>query len=399
MSARKHNGKGPYYKRINWLLDKYQLDLIDFKNDPSILFVKDRGFRNYVYQTFKPFKQITWFNKPFVWGNAIPQDFYDTIESENMDWYLSLTNQIEHFADDDEDDLFNIDNASTSTESSTTTEKSESTTTSTKGISASQVSTPGAVPKSFKSKKNKAVDQGRKSNSKKAKSSKGGASTTTNVATKIKGTASEGKRVATQSNPTGVPEVDQGGNAQQLQTSSGNAHNERGTVQGEAGNLKIQKPLERFGIIKVNLTKMNRYVSSKVYIFVTKDKELANDLVEIMEEAYDSGDIIIHEIKNNDEYLDGYKYIIAWKLPFNISYPTLALKLGSRYNHVKTFTKNFDVFSDDCKELLEKSVCVRFKNDVQIYSLSEAVDKAQQDALKYQTIPDTKKRKLCSRFD
>lgn len=367
--------KNSYYAKIKKALAKYNYNIEDFKENPICLFLKDKSFRHYVYETFKPFKRITWYKKPYQWSDHIPESFYSIIEVENFDWYAALSAQRDYnFSDNDEDDLFSIEDRPG---------PSRQTTGNTRSASPGPSNTAEKPPTAGTS--SAAATAGAK-----RKLEPTSDDHTTNVAKKIYDSSTGGPQ---QEQPTGQGEVDQSRNHQQLQTDRGNLPNQRGTLQGESGNLKIQKPLERFGVLKVNKSCITTYIHNKMYsfkqktfIFLCNDKTLSNDLIEAMDVAYESGDIATHYIENVDEAIaekmNGYNYIIGWKLPFNIGYPTLQQKLGTRFNKCITFTRNFENF-DDFANIVEHIVIVRFKNNAAMPTLAEVVEKAQQDMNRY----------------
>lgn len=362
----RNSAKSAYYAKIRKSLLKYDISFSTFKSNPASLFLRDAKFRSYVYTKFEPRETITWYTQDYRFSDNIPESFYNQIKSENNDWY----------------DLLVADNTDSTEEDSI----SEQNNSSNSNQSASKKFKPN------QGEKRSNTDDTDLPNKKKQSDVEAGVS---NVATPIGATNSDQK----QSNPTGQGEVDQSKD-QQLPTTSGNEHNTRGTLQGEAGNLKVQKPLERYGIVKVNMSSYNRNCNNnRVFVFISNDKTLCNDLVEIMEETYESGEIFTHTITdmpdNLNDNIKTYKYIIGWKLPFNISYPTISLKIGNRYNSVLTFTKQIctdEYDNDELNKILEHSVIVKFKNDVQILRVSEAVAKAQADSDKYNK-PEIKKRK------
>lgn len=400
----RHSSKAQYYARINKTLRQYNITIEEYKANPYVLFERDVSFRNWVYNTFQPNTQFTWYGVKHVWSNLISPNMYNKIENENIEWSIALTNSQDF--DNDEDLLHTSTDAENNQPFGTKKQKTShepQTPTSSKTDTehTAESSNPVSEKPTIDSNKRKSSGEEESTSNKRTASentrsnTSSGTATTTNLATSIKGTTAEQSK---QANPTGEVEVDQS-NQQQLQTVDGNAHNQRGTVQGEAGNLKIQKRLEQYGIIKVNMNYINKSIS-KIFIFVSDSKELCNDLIEIMEETYENGEVFTHKINIDDENiiakLRGFEYIIAWKLPFNISYPTLASKLGNRYSKLITFTKNITDF-ENISQILETSVIVRFKNDTQLSTLAEAVEKAQQDYLKYNQ-PEEKKRKLANRF-
>lgn len=400
------SSKSSYYSIIIKTLKKYNLTLQQYKENPICLFVKDQNYRNYVYKSFKPHKGITWYGKQYIWAKHIPDSIKETIERENFEWFLNLEHNKDFENNFDDSDVSTEAPSNQPSETEISADRHKESTSELSGSSKASTSGQQSTSTAEDTNKKRPGDQQgepakRTKSNEPADEAIGG---TVNVATSIKGTSGP-----KQANPTGEGEVDQQPDGHQLQTQRGNLPNQRGTLQGEAGNLKIQKPLEKYGIVKVNLTLLkSEMAQNKVYIFITDNKTLANDLVEIMEDTYENGDIVTafiaepvnpleHE-REDYESLNGYVYIVAWKLPFNISYATLALKLGTRYNHVYTFTKMIPDFNDeDVPNLIKRSVIIKFKNAVQLLKLSEAATKCQEDQLKYRQ-PMEKKRKLADRF-
>nr|CAH7753317.1 unnamed protein product [Callosobruchus chinensis] len=118
----------------------------------------------------------------------------------------------------------------------------------------------------------------------------------------------------------------------QQETTSGNAANSKGSVSGEAGTRKSQKPQGPiFGSIKVSKMVLNPHQRSFIWLFVSK--EHANDYCEMVDLVYHNSNLNIFEI--NKEELDysclktaGEKlYACVSTFNFNIKFQTLANKL------------------------------------------------------------------------
>lgn len=384
--------KSSYYAKIIKTLKKYDISLENFKHNPIELFKVDYSFRNWVYSRFpNANSDFTWYGNKYNWAKVIPSELYGQIENENLNWSIQL--QHNNDFDNDEDDLFLQANAETSVLPSTKKQETSSeqeTSKSSENLPTDSTKSTNSVPEksmssaSGQKRKDPPTDLSLKETDPKvAKNTEAGIS---NVASSI---ASNTTSKTTQAQPTGEGEVDQTKD-QQLQTPSGNAHNQRGTVQGEAGNLKIQKQLERYGIVKV-MSSFHKHID-KVFIFLLHDKELSNDLIEIMEETYENGAIFPHQI----EYKEQTLYIVAWKLPFNIGFPKLLTVLGIRYSKTLIFTKNIND-ETNIEKTLEHAVLVRLKNDVKLFNLAETVERSQAEYEKYKTEPT--KRKRVDRFN
>lgn len=391
------SSKSSYYAKIIKTCAIHNIDFKEHKKNPALLFEKDPKFRQYVYGHFQPNVPCTWYNRKFTFADHIPRSMYSKIQRENLDWYNALT-EYSTILDENEDDLFsNLDvNESTDNEEPPSKkeklEKGASTETFTKNTSADTSSSASSVPTQSTATAGIKRTNTEEVGSAAKKVAVGG---TTNIATTI-----NTKQISdVQSNPTGKGEVDQNAAQQQIQTNSGNAPNQRGTVTGEAGNLKIQKPLFKFGISKVNTTLLNEMSSNtennRVFIFLTDDKELANDLIELMDDTYDNTKIYVNNVSDKDksmlECLNGNRYIIGWKLSFNIGYPCLSERLGPKYNSLITFTKNIE--EDDLEKIQKimlQSALIRFKNNTQLLTLAEAAHRAQENQKRFRAKNDYK---------
>lgn len=405
------SNKREFYARIIKTLKKYNLTLDQYIADPALLFINDSKFRQHVYKTFKPHQEIYWYNKKYTFSEHIPKNVYDSIKRENIEWYNQLINNSAEL-DDNEDDLF------------------EEILSDAEGEPASKKSKTEDTAKSKEKEESKTNSEAKTAPKDTEKSGTHSEVSTNNVSTKSEATAgvkrtntetvgSAAKKVAVggttneatpinqqqvtnpQSSTLGKGEVDQDQAQQQIQTDTGNAPNQRGTVQGEAGSLKVQKTLLKYGISKVNHTLLNKMNNSnKVFIFIVEDKALANDLLELMEETYDNAITYVVNTANEDKkYLDVFKthkYIIGWRLNFNVGYPRLLEQLGTRYSHLITFTKNLADDEEIEKNILT-SVLVRFKNNTQLLTLSELVDQAQENYKKYNNNSNANRKK--ARFD
>lgn len=378
------NIKNTYYAKLSKSLKKYNLSIQDFKNNPIEYFVRDNLFRQHVYSKFNPVQRYTWYNKPFRWVDHIPKTFYNQIENENFNWYITLTSFDSNNPDYDEDDLSLTDTTNENEEPPTKKSKDDNNNAETTNTSSSSMSTTSNKQKSTDPISTKSTtdtsgikrpaEEENGSDPKQPKTDQ-----TTNLATKIIPGSSA---TSPQSNPTGKGEVDQSAK-QQLQTNTGNAPNQRGTVQGEAGNLKIQKPLERYGISKVirnNMT-FNDKRNKTVFVFVLECKELANDLIELMDETYKDTIIYGYTITHNDEkvldLLHNHKYVVTWNLPFNVGFARLGEKLGTRYNKAIVFSNNYNDLDmnneEDVIKATQNSIIVRFKNHTQISNFAEMI--------------------------
>lgn len=405
------SNKREFYARIIKTLKQYGLTLDQYTANPALLFINDSKFRSHVYKTFKPHQEIYWYNKKYTFSEHIPKNLYDSIKRENIQWYNQLINNSAEF-DDNEDDLFEEilsdaegeppEKKSKSIEESKPEEKQKPKTNSETKSDTTDTKKPGEhsqVSTNNVSEKSTATAGVKRTNTETVGSASKKVATggTTNTANTI----NEKQVDNPQSSTLGQGEVDQNQAKQQIQTNKGNAPNQRGTVQGEAGSLKVQKTLLKYGISKVNHTLLkNMNNSNKVFIFVVEEKSLANDLLELMEETYDNSITYVVNTANEDKkYLDVFqthKYIIGWRLNFNVGFPRLLEQLGSRYAHLITFAKNLTDDEDIEKNILT-SVLVRYKNNTQLLTLSELVDQAQENYKKYNSNSNANRKR--PRFD
>lgn len=239
----RNSAKAKYYATINRSLRKYNISLEEFKSNPVSLFSKDTSFRRWVYTAFQPNTDFTWYNKPFNWSSSIPNSLYSTIENENIVWFNQLI--ANSFFDDNEDDLFDTEKSEGTGPVLETPNPKKQKTSNGQEVETSnqdQSKSESQLEKSLPAATGTNTGEKRKSDSDAGPSSKSTKTVNqieppTNAGSSAVGTTQLASGIAEntgnkekQSNPTGAGEVDQQKD-QQLQTSSGNAHNERGTVE------------------------------------------------------------------------------------------------------------------------------------------------------------------------
>jgi hypothetical protein len=389
------NNKSTYYAILQKTLNKYQLTMDEYKKNPMVLFVKDKPYRNYVYKKFDPVKTYKWFGREFKWHDYSSE--LNNFDTENDTWYSKLNSSVT--ADND---------FHTSNDDSVPTTKGEDTQEEPPPLAVKKQKTHHDEPMQVEEPPTAESNTGKRPAETQDTLEGEPKSKVTNVAKSLGEQARKFSAVAQaqetiQKIPGGTSEVNQQPQTDlfQLQNNRGTDQNQRGTLQGEAGNLKVQKPLERYGIVKVyNMNSYKNYKITKLLIFVLECKVKSNALVELMDETYDSGTIYSTKYtneNNNKEY-----YIIGWKLNFNIGFITLAEKLGTRYNATIVYTKNinFDNYNTDeeIETLMRNSYRVRSDNDTQLYTLAENCQfehKKKTEASQYnQNNSNNRKRKL-----
>lgn len=337
--------KSRYYSVLKKTLSTYNIKLEDYKQNPSKYFQLNASFRNYVYGKFVFNQEFTWFGNKLKWSNILDEDIIAKFSNENNDWYSSSSST------DIPDKRQKLDETGEDLEElPSTSENKEVKTNSNKRTNPEKI-------------EDTAVD------SKKSKP------TSILKQTQQKNTAEAANTI--QQIPGGTSEVQQGQTGEkQIQTPSGTAQNQRGTLQGESGNIKIQKPLERYGIVKVNMS-YNSKVNFLI-IFAYEDASIMNSLMELMDETYANG--IIYATKtevNSINYM-----LVGWHLNFNIGYIKLFEKLGSRFTKVLSYKKPFNKAQyetdEDVHKFMTASFRVRKENNTQLYTIAENVEQENQ---------------------
>lgn len=185
--------------------------------------------------------------------------------------------------------------------------------------------------------------------------------------------------------PTGSQQVDQ----QQIQSNKGNLPNEKGSVQGEAGSRKVQKPLYHFGYIKVNMSDNKNFkLNNKFFCFLFECKERASKSSELMQITYPSGEINGFKFTYSDKHEeeDLVYFVIIWRLPFNIGMSKIAEKLGNKILCVKVVTLIImpnDLETRDLKTIVTSRLNCMLENDVRILSVADEVNSEQERKKNY----------------
>ena len=210
--------------------------------------------------------------------------------------------------------------------------------------------------------------------------SNAGQSTTVSTATNI----TQGKSTTDTSSQPGIsgskrqlesdiPEAP-GVKRHQVDTPSGPFHNTKGSVPGEAGNRKIQKPELRWGIIAVST--MSLYT---VYIFGFTSHEHLTNYLDLLDFHYSKSETIIFKTKmeNHLKVLVEAHWCIT-KFGFNISYKTLGDKFGeiltihAKYAMTKSISNNWND-EKGIKEYFNKGLSICFKNNANLMSFEDCI--------------------------
>lgn len=169
----------------------------------------------------------------------------------------------------------------------------------------------------------------------------------------------------------------QGSSGQQVDTPSGPDHNTKGTLQGESGNRKIQKPQKRYGVIQVNTTNLDT-MTEHSYIFLFLEKEQADNCCDVFEMLWSNCKIVCQSI--NLEKREKPFFLVVIQLGFKINWSTLIDKIGSKIiDDIYYFQRqmiheninNVDSFLDIVKRNLE--VC--FRNNVHSLDIHKEAEK------------------------
>lgn len=336
-----------YYSMLIKSLKQYGISLDEHKKNPSLYFMKDAKFRQYVYDKFDYNKEFTWYQKPLIWKDLLQNNNLDNFMIENSNWYSSTSEQNpdkRRKIDTEGEDLEELPEI-----------PSPSTETSTKQTKRPIEDSIEVPPKKNKSLREETQTQNTVS--------------TQNTVDKIPGGTSEVQQ-----------QVQQG--SKQLQTPRGTLQNQRGTLQGEAGNIKVQKPLERYGIVKVTKFKNMSYDNkvNNIIIFASEDSKLMNLLMSLMDETYPSGNI--YSTKYTDEECNINYLLVGWHLNFNIGYTKLYEKLGLKFSKIICYKKSFNHKSyssdEEVHSFLIGSFAVRNECKTQLSTLAEAVHAEQE---------------------
>ena len=407
--------KSNYYAMLIKTLSKYNLTLNEHKENPYLLFSRDAKFRQWIYSKYPTPGDFTWYNKPLNWLHLI-KDFDEDLlytEEPTQTWHKAFTN---YFHSIKTPDTLAVKKQKTEHKSSSEPD-SQPSSSKRENEDTLEEPPPKKVDNTEKSTLNESSGAKRKGesdgNPNPAKQDK-----VTSIATSLKtqtarantteGTADKLQTVG--NIPGGTSEVQQQqqetqGNDAQLQTNRGNDHNQRGTLQGEAGNIKVQKPLERYGIIKVNMSTFNENSSrnNKIFIFKLETSNDANKLMSLLNETYSSGIIFSTTVEvtaSDSKELVKY-YLIGWKLSFNLGFTKLYQQLGRNHGRTVVYLRDLGNTSIDDDEavntLMSESFKIRYINDTQLFTLAEHVEtenKKREQNNNFNISHNSRKRKL-----
>lgn len=408
--------KSRYYALLSKTLKKYNLTINDYKKNPYVLFERDAGFRQYVYNKFSPPGDFTWFGKSMHWLELIKDFDEDLLYTEDTTgtWSSSFSNyfhsiktadtlqskkqKTEHISSDAKDSQPSTSKREPESELNNPSSKKQM-------LDESRVTNKGGIDITNNKRPSESAD-----NPNPAKKS-----STTNVANKsLKAQASRPStddKLQTVGNiPGGTSEVNQQqqentNNDFQIQTNRGNDHNQRGTLQGEAGNLKVQKALEKYGIVKVNMSHFeNNSRNNKIFIFKVDSSTDANKLMRLLNETYTSGQIFSTTIEictdSATNTLTKF-YLIGWKLYFNLGFTKLYSQLGRNHGKTVVYLRELGNINIEEEEEVHKLMCTsfqtRFENDTQLLTLAEHVEvenKKREQSSSYTQNTNNRKRKL-----
>lgn len=188
-----------------------------------------------------------------------------------------------------------------------------------------------------------------------AKGGKGGGrpQKTTKVATSIKSVP-----LPAQSEITGSGQIEQP--LQQVDTPQGTNLNEKGSLAGEAGNRKIQKP--QLSIGKVQVSEMSSSKMNNMLCIAFEDLELAKLFSDLLDGTWRTVDYNCFNMKINDKLI----YWVLVNLTFNVKYSTLETKFGkcmrnSKYCFNKKikpqeWSENFDTIEQNFNTLINNQI-------------------------------------------
>lgn len=365
-----------YWSMINKLVKKYNLTLNDFKTDPVKLYAVSPEYRSWLHKSIKePSRMRLANNKDYDMLTAIanhpdkerlkkimfteaPKEWYDErvelasveeqralFEEFNSDWPM----------EEIEPSTSSVTDTNTKKPSSTTSEQSSS------NKRPAEEPIPGHPIKATivdqkGTKRQSKVDEhfdAKKPNVQRGKTTKHQDSTQVEQkkATSLTGTTTS--QEPTQSNPTG---------SQQVDTPSGPAHNQGGTVQGEAGNRKVQKPERRFGLIEVMATK-----NTKTFVFGFKTPENAEAFLKLLNIIYPNQQVFTYKYTEQLSPCTRDVFFVLMKLSFNIGYTTLKNKVGTTLDNLIYFwhhTINWIDDHDEMKKIAHEFIDLHVVNKV-----------------------------------
>lgn len=189
------------------------------------------------------------------------------------------------------------------------------------------------------------------------------------------------------------PEVDQ-----QIQTTSGNDLNERGSLIGESGNRKLSKrrgPV--FGIVEVSNIPS---IMSRVLVFAFTKKEYAENLIQVVEALYGHTKMQVTGFKhalNDDNNVEHLFYWVLLKLGFNLNYESIKSKFGKAAEKSKwLIIRNIqgDIESDEEINNLKNILQILYTNNAGLTTLEELVAKETSRKEYHDNFQASKKRKI-----
>lgn len=181
------------------------------------------------------------------------------------------------------------------------------------------------------------------------------------------------KNLSQQPTTTSLAQPIEGSTAQQVETSRGPEHNTKGTLQGESGNRKIQKPQKRYGIIKV-------IMADHTYIFLFNDKDATENCSDIFEMSWPSTKIFCTSINIKIAEKEDHYFLCAIQLGFRINWSTLYKRIGSKvfddctYLQRQIIKENMDNI-DDFKLKIQGNLNVCFRNNIPSINITDEIEK------------------------
>lgn len=162
----------------------------------------------------------------------------------------------------------------------------------------------------------------------------------------------------------------------QIDRPEGNDPNTGGTLQGEAGTRKKQVPRGRyFGLIKVSNIMSDYKKAVSHYLCAFQEKTQASNLMDILEVTWQNIEYCNCYIKEFDHYL------VYFALPFNISWKTLAARLGTGLSDAYYITNrklsvdSRNATDDEVKEGMLRLYRILRKNNILTIDLQEEIEK------------------------
>lgn len=189
-----------------------------------------------------------------------------------------------------------------------------------------------------------------------------------------------------------INQVDQ----QQIQTAKGNDHNERGSLVGEAGNRKVQKPAgKHFGEIQVNSN------MSRTLVFAFAAESIAKEFVQLVDILYGHTKLQLTTFKlelfDNNKFGHLYFWVVL-KLGFNMGYESMIKKFGlpltkTKYVLIRNIPENIEEDEQSIihlKEILQ----ILFTNRAGLTTMEELLEAEKKQKEYRENASTSKKRKL-----